>query len=80
MRIKLSRSGLCMIVKNETAVVERRLDSVRPLVDCELIEDTGSTDGTQQFNRAWLAKNNIPGEVIEDRDRLDPAIPRVAAN
>src|SRR4051812_41296350 len=58
--------GLCMIVKNETAVIERCLDSVRPLVDYVLIEDTGSTDGTQQLIREWLAKNNMPGEVIDE--------------
>lgn len=58
--------GLYMIVNNETAVIGRCLDSLRSLVDYELIEDTGSTDGTQQFIRAWLAKNNMPGEVIEE--------------
>ncbi len=58
--------GLCMIVKNETGVITRCLDSVRPLVDYVLIEDTGSTDGTQELIRDWLAKNNVPGEVIEE--------------
>ncbi len=65
--------GLCMIVKNETAVIESCLDSLRSLVDYELIEDTGSTGGTRQFIRAWLARNNMPGEVIEEpwRDFAD---------
>ncbi|MCI4680521.1 hypothetical protein K9U39_01085 [Rhodoblastus acidophilus] len=58
--------GLCMIVKNETAVIESCLDSLRSLVDYELIEDTGSTDGTRQFIRAWLARNKMPSEVIEE--------------
>ncbi len=58
--------GLCMIVKNETAVIERCLDSVRPLVDYVLVEDTGSTDGTQQLIRDWLARNETPGAVIEE--------------
>ena len=46
--------GLCMIVKNEAHVILRCLDSVRPLVDYVLIEDTGSTDGTQQIVMDWL--------------------------
>lgn len=58
--------GLCMIVKDESHVIERCLDSVRPLIDYVLVEDTGSTDGTQQLIRDWLARENIPGKVIEE--------------
>jgi glycosyltransferase involved in cell wall biosynthesis len=57
--------GLCMIVKNEADVIERCLDSAKPLVDYVLIEDTGSTDGTQQIIRQYLAKEGIPGEVFD---------------
>jgi glycosyltransferase involved in cell wall biosynthesis len=58
--------GLCMIVKNEAHVILRCLESVRPLVDYVLVEDTGSTDGTQQIIRAYLGDNNIRGMVIEE--------------
>jgi glycosyltransferase involved in cell wall biosynthesis len=58
--------GLCMIVKNEAHCIERCLDSVRPLVDYVLIEDTGSTDGTQQIVVDWLSREGVPGEVIEE--------------
>ncbi|WP_461357404.1 glycosyltransferase family 25 protein [Bradyrhizobium sp. USDA 4454] len=58
--------GLCMIVKNEAAVIVRCLDSVRPMIDYVLIEDTGSTDGTQAVIREWLDKNGLPGEVIDE--------------
>jgi glycosyltransferase involved in cell wall biosynthesis len=58
--------GLCMIVKNEAHVIMRCLKSVKPLIDYVLIEDTGSTDGTQQLIREWLESENIPGEVIEE--------------
>jgi hypothetical protein len=58
--------GLCIIVKNETAVIARCLDSVRPFVDYVLVEDTGSSDGTQDLVRAWLAAHSMPGEVIEE--------------
>jgi tetratricopeptide (TPR) repeat protein len=58
--------GLCMIVKNEAHVIVRCLDSVRRLVDHVLIEDTGSTDGTQQIVRDWLVRENLPGAVIDE--------------
>jgi GR25 family glycosyltransferase involved in LPS biosynthesis/glycosyltransferase involved in cell wall biosynthesis len=58
--------GLCMIVKNEAQVITRCLDSVKGLVDYVLIEDTGSTDGTQQAIRDWLKRENKPGDVIEE--------------
>lgn len=55
---------LCMIVKNESAVIERCLESVRELIDYWVISDTGSTDGTQEL----IAKviRDIPGELHED--------------
>ena len=57
---------LCMIVKNEARVIERCLDSVRPLIDYVVIEDTGSTDGTQDIIRSWLKREGIAGHVIEE--------------
>jgi tetratricopeptide (TPR) repeat protein len=57
--------GLSMIVKNESRVMRRCLDSVLPLLDYVLVSDTGSTDGTQDLVRAYLAEKSIPGEVIE---------------
>jgi hypothetical protein len=61
-----ARIGLCMIVKDEAHVIRRCLDSVRPLVDYVLVEDTGSTDGTQDIIRAWLQEHGIAGEVVEE--------------
>ena len=57
--------GLCMIVKDEAAVIQRCLDSVRPLVDYVLVEDTGSTDGTQEIIRDYLRRHNLKGEVFD---------------
>ncbi|MFI8521434.1 glycosyltransferase [Streptomyces sp. NPDC085481] len=54
-----------MIVKNEAAVIERCLASVRNLVDTWVVSDTGSTDGTQDLVRRSLA--GIPGELREER-------------
>ena len=57
--------GIClnMIVRDEAAVVERCLQSVRPFVDSWAIEDTGSTDGTQDLIRAVM--KDKPGQLIE---------------
>ena len=55
---------LCMIVKNESAVIERCLASVRGLIDYWVVSDTGSTDGTQDLIREALA--DVPGELHED--------------
>jgi len=54
---------LNMIVKNETRVIKRCLDSVRPFIHHWVIVDTGSTDGTQELIRRELA--DIPGELHE---------------
>lgn len=60
-----SRSTIClsMIVKNESEVIRRCLDSVRPLIDYWVIVDTGSTDGTQKLIHDIMA--SIPGELYE---------------
>ncbi len=58
--------GLCMMVKDEAKVIRRCLDSIRPLLDYALVEDTGSTDGTPEIVRAWLAETGVPGEVLEE--------------
>lgn len=57
------RVCLNMIVKNESAVIERCLRSVRPHIGCWAIADTGSTDGTQELIRLLLG--DLPGELIE---------------
>lgn len=58
--------GLCMIVRNEAHVIERSLNSVRPLVDFVLVEDTGSSDDTQQLIKDWLKRENLPGAVYHE--------------
>lgn len=54
---------LCMIVKNEARVIERCLAAVRPFVDAWMIDDTGSTDGTQDLVRRAL--DGLPGQLHE---------------
>lgn len=54
---------LSMIVRNESAVIARCLDAVRPLIGAWAVVDTGSHDGTQALVRERLA--DLPGELIE---------------
>jgi predicted SAM-dependent methyltransferase/glycosyltransferase involved in cell wall biosynthesis len=59
------RICLSMIVKNEAPVIERCLKSVLPIIDCWVICDTGSTDGTQDIIRKFFAAHNKRGELHE---------------
>ncbi len=52
-----------MIVKNESKVIVRCLESLIDLIDYWVIVDTGSSDGTQDIIRNFL--RDIPGELIE---------------
>jgi glycosyltransferase involved in cell wall biosynthesis len=52
-----------MIVKNESATIEKCLASVKPLIDYWVIVDTGSTDQTQQIIQKYM--KDIPGELHE---------------
>jgi len=61
----MTKQTIClnMIVKNESKIIKRCLDSVKHLIDSWCIIDTGSTDGTQEIIKDVLA--GIPGELIE---------------
>lgn len=54
---------LNMIVKNEEAVIERALSSVKEIIDYWCIVDTGSTDRTKEI--ILEALDGIPGELVE---------------
>jgi len=54
---------LCMIVKNESKVIERCLASVIPMIDYWVIVDTGSTDGTQDKIKKFFDNVGIKGEL-----------------
>jgi len=54
-----------MIVKNESQVIKRCLDSVKPIIDTWIIIDTGSTDNTKDIILSEL--KNIEGELIDSK-------------
>lgn len=55
---------LNMIVKNESKIITRLLNSVCNLIDCYLICDTGSTDNTVALITDYFTKKGIDGKVI----------------
>ena len=57
---------LCMIVKNEMAVLKKCFDSISDYLDYWVICDTGSTDGTQEFIKNYFKEKGIPGELHEE--------------
>ena len=63
---KTPKLCLNMIVKNESKVITRLLESVTPLIDSYCICDTGSTDDTKEIIRDFFNSKNIPGKVVEE--------------
>jgi len=57
---------LNMIVKNESRIIRRLLDSVVGLVDAYCICDTGSTDNTIELIREYFEEREIPGKIVEE--------------
>ena len=59
------RPSLClvMIVKNESKVIKRCIDSVKDYIDNWVIVDTGSTDGTQKLIIDIMDEYGIKGEL-----------------
>lgn len=53
---------LSMIVKNESHVIERCLNSVKPIINYWTIADTGSTDNTPEIIKQCM--KDIPGELF----------------
>jgi len=54
---------LCMIVKDETHIIEQCLRSMAKYVDRYDITDTGSTDGTPELIKKTMDELGVPGEV-----------------
>jgi glycosyltransferase involved in cell wall biosynthesis len=61
---KIPTICLNMIVKNESKIITRLLDSVFSIIDCYCICDTGSTDNTVELITEYFTSKNIPGKVV----------------
>jgi tetratricopeptide (TPR) repeat protein len=58
------RICLSMIVKNESKIIRRMLDTVSPIIDAYCICDTGSTDDTIQVIKDYFGAKGVIGEVF----------------
>jgi glycosyltransferase involved in cell wall biosynthesis len=57
--------AISQIVKNESHVIERMLNSIKSIIDCGVFVDTGSTDNTIEIIKKWGEANNIPMYIYE---------------
>lgn len=57
---------LTMIVKNESKIIERCMESAKDFIDCVCITDTGSEDNTAEIIKNWCEKHEIPHKVFHD--------------
>jgi tetratricopeptide (TPR) repeat protein len=64
--MSIPRLCLNMIVKNESKVILRILNSVVNIIDTFCICDTGSTDETVSMIENFFREKNIPGKVITE--------------
>jgi glycosyltransferase involved in cell wall biosynthesis len=63
--MKTPKIGLCMIVRNESHIVNEVLTATLPLIDTYSIVDTGSTDNTIEIIRKFYQKHNVEGDIHE---------------
>jgi tetratricopeptide (TPR) repeat protein len=57
---------LNMIVKNESKVILRLLNSVLPIIDSYCICDTGSTDNTIELIENYFKEKGIEGKIVRE--------------
>ena len=55
-----------MIVKNESKIITRLLESVLPIIDSYCICDTGSTDDTIELIETFFARSQIQGKIVRE--------------
>ena len=60
---------LNMIVKNESRIIRRLLESVAPIIDSYCICDTGSTDDTIAIIEEFFTSKGIPGKIPREQFR-----------
>ena len=66
MELQLPTICLNMIVKNESRIITRLLESVLPIIDSYCICDTGSTDNTIEIIETFFNTKKIQGKIVQE--------------
>lgn len=68
LHLKDTKNSVClnMIVKNESKIITRLLESVISIIDCYCICDTGSDDNTIELITDFCNKHNIFGKIVSE--------------
>lgn len=61
--MKNSKIVMICMFKNEAPVLKRMLESCLPYVDYYVMQNNGSTDGSDQIAKDFLSENGLSGEV-----------------
>lgn len=61
----MGKLALNFICKDEAHIIEKMLNSAKTITDLIVVNDTGSTDGTQDLIKKFGEENNIPTFVFE---------------
>lgn len=61
----MGKLALNFICKNEAHVIGKMLNSAKSIIDLIVVNDTGSTDGTQDIIKKFGEENNIPTYVFD---------------
>jgi len=61
--MKKCKIVMMTMFKNESTVIKRMLDSCLPYVDYYVMQNNGSTDGTDEIAKQFLIDNKLSGEI-----------------
>jgi tetratricopeptide (TPR) repeat protein len=66
-QLKTNGVKICMIAmfKNEAHTIRQMLDSITPYISYWVIQNNGSSDGTDVIVKQWAQETGIPGELYD---------------
>lgn len=59
------RVMILLMIKNESKIIKRSIDSTLPFADAIFIEDTGSTDNTVEVANEHFKTLSVPGKITQ---------------
>jgi glycosyltransferase involved in cell wall biosynthesis len=59
------RVMILLMIKNESKIIKRSIDSTLPFADAVFIEDTGSTDNTVEVANEHFKTLSVPGKITQ---------------